>query len=265
MVNILKSLNYTTRRNMLAVLTIISMVAVPFIISLIVIRYNKMGFGKMTGSMYMGMISVEMVILFIIAVLIFSTMLVGSDAGDKTINYEMLNGHSRGSIFWARIIAGYGWSVLLVMVLYLLPFGYFTLINGWGLSVDKAEALARLILLIFPIIRLASLFMMLTTLSGSAGRGAAYSYLEMMLVIMAGSILEEAFDMDTSYIFSTSDIAWIVTSQKSKNLVINGRNVTRLDYAVADDKAVKIIIISLVMSAIYLLIAYKVFKKKDRD
>ena len=266
MINIIRSLNYTTRRSILAVLTVFSMIVIPILFSMFSMKLEGgFSFKDLDGGMYMAAISGNVIILFVIAILIFSTLIVGSDAGDKTINYELMNGHSRSRVFWARIICGYRWAVLLVMLLFFLPFVYFTLINGWGLSVDKVEAAKRLILLIFPIIRICSLFMMITSISRSAGRGAAVSYLAMMVIVMAGSILEDGFGIDTTNIFATSDIAWIMTSENGRNVVINGHKVVKMDYAVSSGKMIQTIVVSLVVSAVYLTIAYIVFKKKDRD
>ena len=265
MINIIKSLNYTTRRSTLTALTIFSMIVLPILFSLLSSKFGGISFKELTGDVYMTAVSGNMIIIFVIAVLIFATMLVGSDAGDKTLNYELMNGHSRSQVFWARMITGYGWAVILVMFFFFLPFGYFSLINGWGLSVDKGEALLRLILLIFPVIRLCTLFMLLSSVSRSAGRGAAFSYLVMMIIVMAGSILDDGFHIDTRSIFATSDIAWVITYENSRNIVVNGQQVTRMDYATTSGEMVKTIVVSLAVSAVYLTIAYIVFKKKDRD
>ena len=266
MINIIKSLNYTTRRNTLSALAIFSMIVIPILASMLTITYGGgLSFKDLDGGVYMAAVSGNVIILFVIAVLVFSTMIVGSDAGDKTLNYELMNGHNRSRVFWARIICGYGWAILLVVLLFLLPFVYFSFINGWGLSVDKGEAIMRLVLLVFPLIRLCTLFMMITSVSGSAGKGAALSYLAIMLTIMVGNILDEGFRIDVTNIFAAADISWIMASENSRNVVIDGHKVVKIDYALSSGKMIQTIIVSLIVSAVYLAIAYIVFKKKDRD
>ena len=123
----------------------------------------------------------------------------------------------------------------------------------------------RLVLLVFPLIRLCTLFMMITSVSGSAGKGAALSYLAIMLTIMVGNILDEGFRIDVTNIFAAADISWIMASENSRNVVIDGHKVVKIDYALSSGKMIQTIIVSLIVSAVYLAIAYIVFKKKDRD
>ena len=86
-----------------------------------------------------------------------------------------------------------------------------------------------------------------------------------MLTIMVGNILDEGFRIDVTNIFAAADISWIMASENSRNVVIDGHKVVKIDYALSSGKMIQTIIVSLIVSAVYLAIAYIVFKKKDRD
>ena len=266
MLNIIKSLNYSARRDTVNWITIFTLLVLPGFAMYLSGLINGDSINKMTPSVYFA--SQEMATVFtlmILGVMIFSCKLVSGDAGDKTINYEFMAGHSRTKIFVARMMAGLLWGAGIVYIATLLPLGYLNAIYGWGEETNRTEVLLRCLLLIFPLIRSTALYMMIASLARSAGKGIALSYASYMLIAIVTSVFQEVFEIDITYPTGMTNAAFLLVSQNSRIVVMNGKSVDLFDTAVTGDMVWKTITVSLVFTAIYLTIAYINFKKTDRD
>ena len=197
--------------------------------------------------------------------LVISCRICASDAGDKTINYEFLSGHDRGSIYWARIIAGIMWSVILTMALFYLPILIFSAVNGWGLELDAGNAIIRLFLALLPAIRLSAFFMMTASILRSSGKGIALGYGFVMVMVILISIIQDVLNLDITWQFAFSNVMSLLSFENSRNMVINGETVTVYDSALSSGMVVGTILASAAATFIYTYIAYDIFKKKDRD
>ena len=189
---------------------------------------------------------------------------VSGDAGDKTINYELINGHSRNKVFFSRIIVGIGWGVLLVLVFNVIPLVYLSLINGWGDETSMRDVVLRSALAFFPIIRISTFSMLVATVARSKGKGLGYGYTIIMFWSLILSILDE-FGIKTNYLGAEYDLMYLFVSEKTRNVVIGGKSVTIFDTAVSGDSMTKLIIVSLALSLVYIIVGFIYFKKTDRD
>ncbi|MBR3042656.1 MAG: hypothetical protein IKH94_08285, partial [Eubacterium sp.] len=107
--------------------------------------------------------------------------------------------------------------------------------------------------------------MMIASLARSAGKGIALSYASYMLIAIVTSVFQEVFEIDITYPTGMTNAAFLLVSQNSRIVVMNGKSVDLFDTAVTGDMVWKTITVSLVFTAIYLTIAYINFKKTDRD
>ena len=73
MYNIIKSLNFTNRRNMVIVITIISMIVMPLLIPTAVL---SVPFKDITGGAYLTNLSGELFTVWVIAIMIISCKIV---------------------------------------------------------------------------------------------------------------------------------------------------------------------------------------------
>ena len=265
MINIIKSVNYSTKRDIAVLITIISAVAIPVFVIMDIINSGA-AFRDITpsflyGNTYFG----EIYAVYSIVVLILTCKAVGGDAGDKTINYEIMSGHGRGRSFAARSVSGFLWgSVITAIVLY-LPMFYIGLMNGWGLETNMEDVILRSVLTVFPLIRMTAFFIMLTSVMRSAGKGIAVGYVISMAIFLVKAILEEAEIKFADYISGMSNGAMLLTPDNSKEKIIDGMKVKIFDTALSGDVVVKTILISIAATAVYLTVAYMEYKKNDRD
>lgn len=266
MINIIKSLNYSARRDTVNWITILTLLVLPVFAMYMAGMINGDSINKMTPSAYFA--SQEMGTIFtimIIGIMIFSCKLVAGDAGDKTINYEFMAGHSRTKIFAGRMIAGLLWGAGIIYIFTLLPLGYLNVIYGWGEETNRTEVLIRCALLIFPIIRSTALYMMIASISRSAGKGIALSYVTYMITAIVTSIIQDVFEINITYPTAMTNAVFLLVSQNSKYIVKDGKTINVYDTAVPGEMIWKTIAVSLVFTAIYITIAYISFKKTDRD
>ena len=266
MMGIIRSINYSLRRDVLVWITVFSMIALPFLLIMIVCNVAGIEFSMFTPSFYFAYQYMAIVsVMFLMAIIILSCKVMGSDAADKTINYELLYGHKRDKVFAARVITGYMWGALLILLCVLLPLGYLTLFNGWGLQTNAKDVLIRTLLSTFPIIRICSLNMMYACLTKSTGKGIALGYATDVVVTIISTVLEELTEIKIRYGFGVMNLASILVSENSREFVIGGKPVMVYETAVTTQMAVKTICFSLIFSVIYISIAYMAFKKGDRD
>lgn len=266
MYNIIRSLNYSARRDKTIIITIISMLGLPAFVAYLEGMFGGDSMQKMTPSIYFGGQMMGTVFVFTcFGIMILACRLVAGDASDKNINYEFLAGHSRGSIFAGRMIAGFMWGAVLNFIILMVPVAVFEILYGWGSETNKTEVLMRCGLVFFAIIRFAAYNMMVATITKSAGVGIALGYATMLVIVFVQAILEDMFDITVTYQTAFTNACCLLVSQNSRNVVIDGKTVTVFDTSISPDGALKTIAVSFVFTAVYLLISYINFKKTDRD
>ncbi|MCR5213700.1 MAG: hypothetical protein K6E10_04740 [Eubacterium sp.] len=265
MFNIIRSLNYTARRSIVNWITIISLIIMPLFVMYIEIILGG-GEYSITPSAYFASQQMAGTYIFtLFGLMILSCNLSAGDAGDKTINYEYMAGHSRTSIFFARTIAGLLWGGLLVLILMMLPLAYLGIFNGWGPETDKENVILRSLLVIFPIIRFSSFCIMVSMISRSAGKGIALGYGSLLLVAMVTSIADEVFHKTVFYGTSYTNGYMLLISENCRAIVENGKKINIYDTGVSVEMIWKTILVSIAFTIIYLLIAFIYNKKTDRD
>ena len=265
MINIIKSVNYSTKRDIAVLLTIISAVVIPVLVIADNIRSGGMLHDITPSFLYGNEYFAEMFSVYSIAVIILTCKAVGGDAGDKTINYEIMSGHGRGRSFAARTITGFMWGTIITFVTFILPMLYMGLINGWGLETDKNNVILRSVLAVFPVIRMTAFFIMITSVMRSAGKGIAIGYAITMGCVFLWMILKDAEMKIADYICGLANGAMLFMPDNYREKIIDGMKVKIIDTAVSGDMAVKTILTSLIMTAVYLTAAYMNYKKSDRD
>ena len=266
MLNIIRSLNYSARRDTVNWIAIISMLGLPVFIMYISGLINGDTLSKPTPSYYFASQELATVFVFLsFGIMIFACKLVAGDAGDKTLNYELMAGHSRNRVYAGRMTAGYIWGAILVFILMMIPVGVLDLLYGWGPETVKSEVLIRCLLTFFPILRLCAYNMMLASLVRSAGKGIALGYASFMAVAFVSSFLQEMLEIDITYPTAFTNAAFLLVSENSRFIVQDGRQIQVFDTTVTGDMVWKTIAVSLAMSAVYMIIAYINFKKTDRD
>lgn len=258
MYNIMKSVNYTIRRDITVLVTFFALLTAP-LFAMFIASDGKAE--TMTGSMYFASMG-DIYVLFLIAVLIIAAKACGADAGDRTLNYELMAGHKRASVYWSRIFVGCIWSVLIVMAFHILPVGYLTLAKGFGGSVKVSDMLLRILLLTLTTFRLASFVMLLATVFRSVGMSIVIGY-----VLIEASAFLSIFTEDGSMdwlIYATGlGNAMYLLGMPDAGTGKTGEII--FDASLSGNVVLATSVVSVFFGLFYLVMGYIYFKRKDRD
>ena len=244
MYNVIKSVNYSMRRDIAVILTLCTLMVFPFLAGALLDSLPILSLAA--GDYFLSMIP-EYYVIYILGAMILAAKCCGADAGDRTLNYELLSGHAREESYWGRFAAGLFWAFILVLLFIFLPVLCLDIKNGWGGKVDSHDAFFHAVLLTLPTLRATAFFMMLSTVVRGAGKGIVIGYLSVMFMVTIDEILNSDSSFDFYYLTSLG----------------NGMEV--LDLTIASDKVFVTVIVSLIMTIVYAMVGYLHFKRKDRD
>lgn len=87
------------------------------------------------------------------AVIIITGAVCCSDFNDKTANFEVMMGHTRGEVFWGRVITAVIMGTAAYVLLMDIPVAAAAVILGWGDKVSFGGIALRYVMLLFPVIR----------------------------------------------------------------------------------------------------------------
>ena len=265
MINIIRSVNYSLKKDRGVLMTILIMAAFPYLMMAFLSAAQGSDLQSLTPSYYFASQNMAMItVLFYLGIVIISCKVMAGDFADKTINYEILSGHDRTEVFSSRVVVSVIWGTIIPFVLTVLPLCVFGLFNGWGMETDQKDVIIRTLLSIFPLFRLCALNIMFASVTENAGKGIALGFMS-DIVISIITELEDAYGLTTDYGLGIINIMVLLTSLNSRELVIDGKPVTVFDTAVTGGMVWGTILFSLGAAFIYLLISYIIFQKRDRS
>lgn len=195
----------------------------------------------------------------------------GADFSDKTLYHELLAGRRRSTVFFGRLIPGAAVSILGTMLLLALPVAFLALLNGWGNAIPVSAAVTRLLLMFFPLLRLYCVQVLITFAVKNQIAGFSVSMLPVFALFTLGST--NAAQMSNMKILKTlSGNPYLLSP-------INCGFLAKFDawatygidliqhytyYPALSASAIALTItVSLVMCAVYLLVAYHYFRTDD--
>ncbi|MDE5873976.1 MAG: ABC transporter permease subunit, partial [Lachnospiraceae bacterium] len=137
--NIMKAQNYQIKGDNLIIYGLLFSLLLPVAGLLL----DDTALDYMTGSVYAVSMFSFLPYIFMIISLIIVTRIIGWDMNDKTINYELLSGHSRAQVFFGRVIMSLVWTIIASVIVAVIPLVIFTIINGWGHSLKVSDFAIR--------------------------------------------------------------------------------------------------------------------------
>lgn len=260
--NIIKAQNYQIKRDLMTVL-----IAICGLALLIVPNFldSTVELNELTGSTYLLQSSELMLLLFTVVCLLLTCRICGWDYVDKTINYEILSGHSRKEVFWGRVVASSLWSVVFCYALGLIPLFIFTAVNGWGVSMDMGNVMIRYALMLFPILRAVSEFVLLTFLLRNCYAAIVIGWTVFAISLMAAMTIEEVADVTLKTQLAYSNMNMLFDFTHGRMGYVDGEDVMIYQTAVDLQTVLGTIGTSLLVSAVCLLSGYLYYKKADQN
>ena len=236
-----------------------------FVLTFIDILEEVESVGKMTGSEFM--VNNGGSIILLLMALVFTVRICGSDISDKTINNEVLTGIKRSKIYAGRIIVSLFYVLFSYILFFVLPVVIFGAVNGWGFTMPVSEAVIRLSLEIVPLIRYTAIIACLTFVTLNP---LAVALIGFMLIMGEAFVILLADELGG--IMKDHLLPFLTMSEFTKiedyNLTlgyIDGKDVEVLGNGMASETIAAIAIAGTIAAALYLLIGYAVFRKKDMN
>lgn len=252
--NIIKALTYQTRTDNVTYYSILLAVFLTI--------FGMLDF-DMTGSEYVALNGESISFLPVFLILMLGVRILGWDYADKTMNYEILSGHHRREVYFARVIVAHIWCIAFCVVFMLLPVLFFTLINGWGTTMDFGGMALRFALAIFPMIRIVCQYVLLVFLVKSAYVAWAAGYLLSMLSMFIPMLFEVfVSNFKFTYQFANTNLTKLFTFNQSIGYV-NGEDVTICHTELEPSMIIGTIGVSVAVSVICIVLGYIIFKKSD--
>ena len=259
MYNLIKALNYQTRRDNFL---FYSVLAGFFSCILTIIVYTEHGdLSKLCGG--------EAVVQFgsacagvVFFLLMLTARICGWDYGDKTMNYELLSGHSRGAVFWSRSVVSLVWCVPIGFLIIAIFPAVFALINGWGDNMDFGGAALRFLLVIFPLFRLTCEFILLTFLLKNCYLSMVLGFILTEITQISVMFISEFSKVKITYQLALSNITVLFEFNETMGYV-NGKDITVYQTGLEPEFILGTILFSLGVGIICLVIGSLLFKKRD--
>ena len=187
------------------------------------------------------------------------------DFKDKDLYYEIMSGHSRLNIFFSKAIPATVFTALLATFISAVPVISNCFFFGWGDVIEVKGAVIRIALCFFPFLRLAAFFTLIAFLSKSRMLVTALGYIAMCFGMVLLNVIGSHSSFLLSY-FNLQDLmdfgTWsIYNLDPSGGIVMH----TAYDSSISGSMISGTIIISLLVSAVYLIAGYGFFRKNDLD
>lgn len=251
--NIIKALNYQTRTDNVTYYSIL--------LAIFLTIFGMLDF-DMTGSEYLALNGETISLLPVFLILMLGVRILGWDYADKTMNYEILSGHHRREVYFARVIVAHIWCIAFCVGYMLIPVLVFTLINGWGVTMDFGGMALRFALAIFPMIRIVCQYVLLVFIVKSAYIAWAAGYLLSMFSMIIPMLFEELMQIKFTYQLANTNLTKLFTFNQSIGYV-NGEDVTICHTELEPSMIIGTIGVSVAVSVICIVLGYIIFKKSD--
>lgn len=219
----------------------------------------------LSGSLIAVFMTSEMTTVFFLFAVLFSSRVAGWDFTDKTLNYEVIYGHKRSSIYLGRaivgIFSGLSRSAFVVLIAVVLP----TVVFGWGWSVPAGEMILRYALITLELVRLMAFVIMMSFVARSNVGGAFAGFTAVILpLIVTGLTGMETEDRHSfSWLFSSLSISDVSSFENYTSGYVLGSDITVFTDRIEPQTAMLMSVTAVVFTAVYLLIGYAVFRKSD--
>ena len=262
MKNIMKALRYQTLRDNVTYYILIGML---YLFGVAIFGETN-GLLSLTGSEYASCSAIIYGALGSMAILLFTTRIFGWDYTDKTLNYEILIGHSRKDAFWSRVLVSLSWALPFMIIIMFVPLLLLTAINGWGIYSDMSNIIIRWVLSVFPMFRLFCECVLITTLLKNCYLGLVIGFLLTEIAYSVMMAIEEMGKIELglfAVIQSTCNMDKLISCPDYTFEYINGKDemvfITEIDPVFA----VLSVAVSLLVGIGCLMLAYRFFRKTD--
>lgn len=257
MKDIVRSQLYQLRKERVIWLVFIGILLIPFIGILAEGVINCEGdYPTQTYLSDMSIISISGSLMFVFS---FTGFVCCGDFGDKTSNYEIMTGHRRIEVYFGRVIPCLAVGVICFIIIIFAPIIVNTAMHGWGNQLDMGQTLLRYTLLIFPIIRIFCTAIFISFVVKNAYILMAVGYGAFMLSGIGAVFFKEG----KSLFLGLTNINMLCMFDSWSTYGLEGNENYIYDASLSAGQISGTIIVSLVVSVIFLYLGYVFFHTDD--
>ncbi|MGN0153345.1 MAG: hypothetical protein ACI4A3_02765 [Lachnospiraceae bacterium] len=215
--------------------------------------------GEVNGSTVVAELGSLFLMVSLLFLLVVAANISGNDFLDKTINYEILSGHSRKQVYFGRVLPAVFYGVLGTMVLSLFWPVLVTLTQGWGGLMEAKGVWIRYGLLVFVFFRLICELVFLTFITKNTHItyliGFSLSYAEMIIIML--------LDSENRYLVGVGNCLELINFEEWSTIFLNEQEQIFYNSALNPEMIIGTIVISLVFGILSLILGYVYFKHDD--
>lgn len=258
--NIMKAQNYQIRSDNLVIWVLLAGLLLPTGGLLMDLDFN---IRELSGSLFMAQLGSVIPIPLGLVLVILVSRICGWDAVDKTMNYEILAGHSRAEVYFGRVVMSVIWGLGSGIAMLVLPVLGITMMSGWGDNMNLADAAARCVLFLFPMLRLICEFAMLAFLLRNCYKAMLAGWVFFAVSMIGIMVYEELTDRILTVQLVITNMREVIGFSNYKLEYIGGEDIP-VYVALADTSLVmNTVLVSLLAGGAFLAVGYAVFKKQD--
>lgn len=179
----------------------------------------------------------------------------GADFGDKTFNYEILSGYTRKETYLVRAWISLIISVVGTVILSNVPFVFAIILKGFGTKLSFESILLHQVLCLFPMIRTTCFLIFLIFVIRN-------QYLIMVLGFMFFNMSQILMNIP-SYLLGLTNVSLLCSYESFSTFSFSGENYYVYDGRLSLYVILLTIVVSLVMSGVWLFIGYTYYKRDD--
>ncbi|MGN0394446.1 MAG: hypothetical protein ACI4EF_03725 [Coprococcus sp.] len=256
--NLMKAQNYQIRRDNGIIYAILAAFILP-----ILVYVSEGDIGKLNGCLYVINGSIGYIYTVLIITLVVTSRICGLDQYDKTMNYEVLSGHSRKEVYMARVILSIVWSMISIACIMIIPVAVISMIKGWGINVKLSEVLLRCILLFCPVFRLICIFALIAFVIGNCYMTMLVGFIGFDFTLLAAMIIGEFKDIRLFSQFASINVMKLCSIDNYRTEYIDGKDVIVYQAALTHSQIASTVFVSVIVGIICLMAGYLLFRKKD--
>lgn len=256
--NIMKAQNYQIKRDNLVIIGFIVCLVLP----VLGIYLADIGADNMNGSLFTVAMFGIFPIVFLILSLILVTRICGWDMNDKTINYELLAGHSRVEVYFGRVMSALVWTMVGCILVSLIPILLFTALEGWGHSLDMGEAVIRYGVMLLTLFRWSCELILLTFLLRNSHAALVLGFVLFDFGTIFSVIMEE-MEKKIDWQLASANMMNLSDVSNYRNVIIGDMQVTVYEATLGTSELINSVIASIVVGIVCVAVGYGVFRRHD--
>lgn len=256
--NIMRAQNYQIKRDNLVIIGFLVCLVLP----VIGIYLADIGADNMDGSLFTVAMFGIFPFTFLALSLILVTRICAWDMNDKTINYELLAGHSRIEVYFGRVLSALAWMFAGCILVSLIPILVFTAFKGWGHSLDMGEAVIRYAVMLLVLFRWACELMLLTFLLRNSHAALVLGFVIFDFGTIF-SVIMESMEMKIDWQLASANLMNLSDVSNYRNIMIGDMQVTVYEAALGTSALMHSVAASIVVGIVCVAIGYAAFRRRD--